>query len=172
MKKLTTTIALSSAMVMTAYAGGDPEYVSFPEDYKENFTHYATINRMNGKQVAALYANEAAMGSIRYGDKLVPGSRIVMEIYKIKKDTDGNPIQGPDGVYERGLLAAIAVTEKSLEWPAGYPVEHRAGDWGFALYTPTGQPKENSLDCASCHLPLADTDYLFTHKFLKQAARK
>jgi hypothetical protein len=164
---------LSCVVVTAAFAGGDPEYVAFPEGYKETDVQYATINRKNGKQVGVLYANEAAIGSVRYGDNLIPGSRIVMEIYKLKKDTEGNPVKGADGIYEKGDLAAIAVMEKSIEWPEQFPADHRAEEWGFALYDPQGKPKENKLDCASCHIPLTDNqDNLFTHDLLKAAATK
>lgn len=171
MKKMLITMALTSIVAATAFAGGDPEFVAFPEGYKKTDTQYTTVNRVNGNQVAVLYANASAMGSIRYGDRLVPGSRIIMEIYKLKKDAEGNPIKGVDGIYEKGDLAAVAVMEKSIEWPENFMVDHRAGDWGFALYDPQGNVKANELDCASCHIPNTGTDHLFTHAQLKAFAK-
>ena len=167
MKKAILSISLASIVAATAIAGGDPEFIAYPDEYKKTDTQYATVNRVNGTQVAVLYANSAALGSIRYGDKLIPGSRIIMEIYKLKLDADGKPVKGVDGVYEKGDLAAVAVMEKSIEWPANFMADHRAGDWGFALYDPQGQIKQNDLDCASCHIPHTATDHLFTHAQLK-----
>jgi len=162
-------VMMLACVTFVALAGGDPEFVPFPEGYKNTDTHYATVNRKNGKQVGVLYANEAALGSIKYGDELVPGSRVTMEIYKLKKDADGNPIKGSDGIYEKGDLAAIAVMEKSIDWPDNFSEDHRADEWGFAIYDPKGQPKKNDLDCASCHIPIGTQDELFTHAQLKAA---
>ncbi len=170
-KKLILTMVLVSAVV-AAYAGGDPEFVTFPEGYKESDTQYTTVNRVNGKQVGVLYANESAMGSIKYGDQLIPGSRIIMEIYKKKVDEEGNAIKGADGIFEKGDLAAIAVMEKSIEWSDKFPADHRSEEWGFALYDPKGNIKKNELVCASCHIPLTDNeDNLFTHAQLKAAGK-
>lgn len=167
MKKILFSIALSSILAVSAFAGGDPEFVVFPEDYKKTDTQYATVNRANGKQVAVLYANEPALGSIRYGNELIPGSRIIMEIFKLKKDADGNPIKGANGIFEKGDLAAIGVMEKSIEWPDSFNSDHRADEWGFAIYDPDGNVKENDLECASCHIPKTSTDEMFTHAELK-----
>ncbi len=170
MKKLMLTV-VSIFITTTVLAGGDPEFVPFPTGYKQTDSHYATVNRNNGKQVGVLYANEPAMKSIHYGDELIPGSRVIMEVYKLKKDADGNPIMGADGVYEKGDFAAVAVMEKSIEWSDKFPSDHRADEWGFAIYDPKGQPKKNDLDCASCHIPLGNQDELFSHAKLKAAGQ-
>lgn len=172
MKKIASLMIFCCLVVTTAFAGGDPEFVVFPEGYKNTDTQYTTLNRANGKQVGVLYANEAAMGSIQYGDQLIPGSRIIMEIYKLKKDTEGNPIKGADGIYEKDALAAIAVMEKSINWSDKFSADHRSEEWGFALYDPKGNIKDNSLECASCHIPLeGNVDNLFTHSQLKAAEK-
>ncbi|MFK8068289.1 MAG: cytochrome P460 family protein [Gammaproteobacteria bacterium] len=170
MKKLMLSV-ITILITTAALAGGDPEFVPFPANYKKTDTNYATLDRNNGKQVAVLYANEPAMKSVQYGDELVPGSRIIMEIYKFKKDADGKAIMGTNGVHEKGDLAAVAVMEKSIEWSEKYSLDHRADEWGFAIYTPDGQPKKNDLDCASCHIPLDNQDELFTHAQLKATVK-
>ena len=171
MKRTIITMMLAS-IAAVAFAGGDPDFVAFPTGYKDSDTQYTTLNRTNGKQVGVLYANEAAMRSIKYGDQLIPGSRIIMEIYKKKMDADGNPIMGADGIYEKGALAAIGVMEKSIEWPGNFSADHRSEEWGFALYDPKGNIKDNKLECATCHMPLTDNeDNLFTHAQLKAAGK-
>jgi hypothetical protein len=171
MKRMIITMMLASVAAV-AFAGGDPEFVAFPEGYKESDTNYTTVNRANGKQVGVLYANEAAIRSIKYGDQLIPGSRITMEIYKKKMDADGNAIEGADGIFEKGDLAAIAVMEKSIVWSNTFSADHRSEEWGFALYDPKGNIKENKLECATCHIPLTDNeDNLFTHAQLKATGK-
>lgn len=154
-------LAVLAVFSLVALAGGNPEFVPFPDGYKESFRHYSTQNRQNGKQVADMYANEIAANSAKKGE-LTDGSVIVMEVYKTEADENGDPIPGPDGIFKKSKLAAVAVMEKRSKWDEAYPADERAGNWGFALYNPAGKPKENDLACASCHKPLADQDFMFT----------
>ncbi|QBQ55586.1 cytochrome P460 family protein [Nitrosococcus wardiae] len=154
-----------------AYGGGDPEFVKFPEGYEQSFSKYATINRANQKQVAKLYANETAVSSHKEGQTADSGSIIVMEIYKPKTDAEGKPIPSSNAIFKIDSLAAVAVMEKRDNWEAAYPQEHRAGNWGFAVYNPDGTPKSNDLECAQCHTPLESQDYMFTHQKLTDYAK-
>jgi hypothetical protein len=162
-------VAILSALFpfYAAYAGGDPNFVKFPKGYDTAFTHYATINRGNQEQVAKLYANEKALSSYKAGQTADPGTIVVMEIYKPKLDAEGKPVPGSDGIFEIDHLAAVAVMEKKNDWDAEFSPEHRVGNWGFAVYTPEGSPKDNDLNCVECHTPLTNQDYLFTYQQLK-----
>lgn len=153
-------------------AGGDPDHVKFPADYAKSFTLYATMNRANQTQLAKLYANEAAVAGYKQGDKAASGAVVVMEIYTPKKDAEGKPIPGSDGLFEIDSLAAIGVMENRSDWDAAFPAEHRAGNWGFALYNPDGSVKSNELNCAQCHIPLQAQDYLFTYQKLVDFVKK
>ncbi len=53
--------------------------------------------------------------------------------------------------------------EKRSQWDADFPANERTGNWGFAIYTPDGNPKENDLDCVTCHTPLSNQNYMFTN---------
>ena len=151
---------------MLAYAGGNPEHVKLPDGYKTEFTNYDTRNRGNGKQLAVLYANKKATDSAS-GSALADGSTIVMEIYKTVAGEDDKPLTGDDGLFEKGKFAAIAVMEKRSNWDASFDAAQRASGWGFAIYNTDGTVKANDLNCASCHVPLTDNDYLFSRSSLK-----
>ncbi len=161
--KLGLIITISTLFAFYAYGGGDPDFVKFPRDYEASFAHYATMNRAEQQQVAKMYANDTAISSYEKDQKAAPGSIIVMEVYQPKKDAEGNPIVGDDGVYEIDKLAAVAVMEKRDDWPAEYPSENRLDNWGFALYNPDGTPKSNDLDCVGCHASLTNQDFLFSY---------
>ena len=167
MKQIIFIMTLSIAIL--AYAGGNPEHVLFPKGYQTTFTKYDTRNRSNGKQVAVLYANPSALASATNG-QLQDGSKLIMEIYKTKSDQNGNPIVGTDQVFEKGALAAVAVMEKRHDWGSEFDPAARAGQWGFALYTPDGKAKANDLICASCHIPMPENDYLFSLSRLTEFA--
>ncbi len=146
---------------VSVFAGGRNDQVSYPEGYEDSFTHYNTQNRANNKQIADMYANDIAINSMK-NSTLAEGSIIVMEIHKPEVDEAGKPIAGKDGLFIKKQFAAVAVMEKRSDWGADYAASERAGDWGFALYDVQGAPKENGLDCATCHQPLTTTDFMFT----------
>jgi len=120
-----TVCALSALSAINAYAEGNPEYVKFPTGYETSFANYTTMNRDGKEQVAKMYANDAAISSYKKGQTAAPGSVVVMEVYKPKKDADGKSIVGSDGIYEIGKLAAVAVMERRDAWEAAYSPDHR-----------------------------------------------
>jgi cytochrome P460 len=164
MKTIAFTCLVLSISIL-AYAGGNPEHVSYPEGYKSEFTKYDTRNRVNGKQVAVMYANKIALDTAS-DSEIDAGAIIVMEVYKTKPGEDGKPVIGANGVFEKGKFAAVAVMEKQSNWDANFDSKSRAGEWGFALYKTDGTPKDNSLDCASCHTPMPESNYMFSHSSL------
>jgi len=169
MNKFIFFVLLSIAYI--AYAGGNNEQVKFPTNYQQDFSYYDTRNRVGKPQIVDLYANKVAQetaGANESGD----GSIIIMEIYKASTDADGNPVTTASGLFEKGAFAAVAVMEKRSDWGDTYPQDERAGDWGFALYTPAGEPKENDLDCATCHQPLGATNFMFSYAKLLEHTGK
>ena len=141
---------ISLSISLLAYAGGNPEYVKLPEAYQTEFTKYDTLNRKNGKQVAVLYANKAAIDSASE-TALGEGAILIMEVYKTITGDDGKPIADENGLFQKDKLAAIAVMEKRKQWDAAYAVNDRLADWGFAIYKADGSVKENDLYCVACH---------------------
>ena len=164
MKRIIPVLATLSISFL-CYAGGNPEHVIFPEGYKSEFTQYDVRNRANGKQVAVLYANETAINSAKAG-QLADGSKIIMEVYKAKLDENGDKIKNASGLLEKGKFAAVAVMEKNSNWDSSFSAEDRAGNWGFAIYKTNGTPKDNNLDCATCHKPMPENDYMFSFQSL------
>jgi len=165
-KRSALALLLSCLFVLCAWAGGNPEFVRFPAGYETSFTHYTTMNRVGQPMLARMYANAVAVASYQSGKPAGPGSIMIMEIWKPKMDAKKRPVTGPDGLFQAGSLAAVAVMERHGEWDGSFPENQRAGGWGFALYNPDGSSKENTLACAQCHQPLAQQDHLFTQQKL------
>lgn len=149
-----------------ANAGGSPEFVKFPDGYQETMTRYATANRANQKQIAKFYVNDKAIKGYKKNKEALPGSVVVMEIYKPKLDSNGEKVIGDAGIYEIDQLAAVAVMENRDDWSEKFPKANRVGNWGFAVYKPDGSVKKNDLNCVQCHTPLVNQDYLFSHQKL------
>lgn len=169
--KLKLVTLMSALLPFYAHAGGDPDFVKYPEEYQQIFTQYDTANRANQTQVAKFYANEIAVESYKKGEEAAPGSVVIMEIYEPKKDSEGKIVADKEGLFEIEKLAAVAVMEKRNNWDKAFSSDNRTGDWGFAVYNPDGTPKSNDLNCVQCHTPLKNQDYLFSFQKLVDFAK-
>ena len=163
-------VFLTLSVSFIAYAGGNPEHVHFPAEYKSEFTQYDTRNRTNGKQVAVMYANKIAVDSAASGT-LAEGSKIIMEVYKTKPGEDGKPVVGADGVFEKGKFAAVAVMENRSDWDSAFDAKDRTGNWGFAIYNTDGSPKDNNLECVVCHTPYEKDNFMFSYSSLVESVK-
>ncbi len=72
------------------HAAQDGQRVALPDDYRNAFAKFPMVNRqMFPDQLGVLYANAAALTGISTG-KFPSGSVMLFEIYKAKKDANGN----------------------------------------------------------------------------------
>ncbi len=115
------------------------------------------------------FADDLALEAAREGRELPNGSVIVGELYKAKKDVDGNVIESSLGRRVRGKLFAVAVMEKDEGWGATLPENVRNDDWDFAFFSPDGKRLNKDLNtCRSCHAPLTSSQHLFSLDHMKQ----
>jgi len=153
------------------HAGGTPDFVALPEGYNSQI-NYMTQNRVGQEQIAKIYTGENLLQAIASDEQVPEGSTIVMEVYAPKRDRYENAVKGTGGNFLIDHLEGIAVMEYRSEWPQEMPEKERAGNWGFALYTPDGKPKANELDCAGCHWQLRRVNYMFTTVPMKNHAHR
>jgi hypothetical protein len=156
-------LALGLGVVVNV-AMADEERISFPADYSTKFYNYLSLDRVqNDDQIIRLFANDVALDAAREGRELPKGAVIVGEVYKAKKDKDGNVVESSLGRRIRDKLAAIAVKEKGKGWGAAFSEDLRNGDWDFAIFAPDGKRLKKDLNaCRSCHAPLKETQHLFS----------
>ncbi len=149
---------------------GAEERIKFPATYATDFKNYLSLDRVqNDDQIIRLFANATAAEAAAKGDALPDGSVLVGEVYKAKKDKDGNVIESSLGRRIRGKLAAIAVMEKRSGWGDTFSEDLRNGDWDFAIFKPTGERLGKDLNkCRQCHAPLKDKDHVFSIEHLKK----
>ena len=167
-KTLGATIALG---IITSVAFADEERIAFPQDYSTKFENYLSLDRVqNDDQIIRRFANERAFEASREGRELPDGSVFVGELYKAKKDADGNVIESSLGRRIRGKLFAVAVMEKGEGWGATLPENVRNDDWDFAIFSPDGSKRLNKdlNTCRSCHAPLTSSQHLFSLDHMKQ----
>jgi cytochrome c553 len=140
--------------------------VAFPQDYKQSFTKYHTINFVAAKEVRYYYANSAAVTAAKAGKSLPDGSVLFAEAYSAKLDDNKSPIIGADGFYLPDQLLRYTAMERE-----DVPELLRNENWNYAIFTTAKQYQQsvNQAECLACHKPLSDMSYTFTLKQLSTA---
>jgi cytochrome c553 len=145
--------------------------VTFPEDYKNTFTRYHTINFPATKQVRYYYANKAALQAARDGKPLPDGSVLFAEVYSARLGSDQTPVAGADGFFVADKLLFYTAMARNAGWGKDIPEMLRNEDWNYAVFTTDKRqrPGVNQAECLACHKPLGDASYTFTLKQLAAA---
>lgn len=156
------------SLTVTAHSA-DPQ-VALPEDYRSTFTNYLSLDRVqNPDQTIRLFANDIAMQGPGENGKLPYGSIIVAEVYKAKKDAEGNVIVSELNRRVRDKMALIAVMQREEGWGEQHPDGIRNGNWEMAAYKPDGSVADKDITaCMACHAPLGDRNFLFSYSHLKK----
>lgn len=162
-------ICLLALVLTVSLAWADSNQIKFPKDYRTTFTNYLSLDRtQNPDQLIRLFANDIAMQGPGADGKLPYGSVLVAEIYKAKKDANGEVMMSPLGRRIRDKFALVAMMERGEGWGESYPEGLRNGNWDFATFTPDGSKAEKDLNaCRACHAPLTETNFLFSYEHLQ-----
>src|SRR5262249_3590655 len=147
--------------------------VTFPDDYKQSFVKYHTINFPATRQVRYYYANKAAVDAAKANKPLPAGSYLFAEVYAAKLDANKQPVMGKDGFFEPEKLLLFTAMQSGAGWGKDIPDMLRNGDWNYAIFTLEKQhrPGVNQAECFACHKPLDNVSYAFTLKQLGAAGK-
>ena len=142
--------------------------VGFPQDYKQSFTKYLTINFPAAKEVRYYYANTTALMAAKGGKPLPDGSALFAEVHSAKLDANNNPITDADGFYVPDKLLRYTAMQREPGWGNDIPELLRNENWNYAVFTTAKQYQQgvNQAECLACHKPLSDRSYTFTLKEL------
>lgn len=148
--------------------------VSFPEQYKSQFTAYHTINFPATRQVRVYYANDVALKAAREGKALPDGSVLFAEVFSARLDADKKPLQGADGLFLPDQLLFYTAMARDAGWGQAIPEMLRNENWNYAVFTAAKQlrPGINQAECLACHKPLDKQSFTFTLDQLGAAAKK
>jgi len=144
--------------------------VTFPENYKQSFVRYHTINFPATRQVRHYFANKAAIDAAKANRPLPAGSYLFAEVYAAKLDASKQPVKGADGFFEPEKLLFFTAMQSGAGWGKDFPDMLRNADWNYAAFSTdkTHRPI-NQAECLGCHVPLSSTSYVFTLKELGAA---
>ena len=170
--KMFKTIAgiLITSVCLLSSALGEENKILFPQDYRTTFYNYVSNDRvMNPDQTIRIFANDIAIQGPAEDGKLQYGSILVAEVYKAKKDKDGNVIVSSLNRRIRSDIALIAVMQRKKGFSDNLPEGLKNEDWDFAAFKPDGAVADKDLnECRACHAPLTETNHLFSYEhFIK-----
>ncbi|PWQ95498.1 cytochrome P460 family protein [Leucothrix pacifica] len=133
-----------------------------PADYRSWPKFVKTVDKVKTAQVRELYINQAGMKTQR-GDDFPSGTISVMELYDAQKTADGKAVMDKNGRLIKSKLSKIFIMEKGEGWKSKQPAGTiDNGDWIYSAYLADGKTPATSdfAACRTCHLPLADDDYV------------
>jgi cytochrome c553 len=144
--------------------------VVFPENFKDTFVKYLTINFPATRQVRHYYANKAAADAAKAGKPLPDGSYLLAEVFAAKVDGAGKPEMGGDGYFVPAKPLLYTAMATGAGWGNGIPEMLRNGNWNYAVFALDKQHRPiNQAECLACHKPLDKVSYTFTLKELSGA---
>jgi cytochrome c553 len=148
--------------------------VTFPDNYRQTFTLYTTVNRPDINQVRYLYANPVALKAAKEGKPLPDGSVLVLEQFAARLGPDRKPIAGANGFFEPERFVAYAVMARNAGWGKDIPEMLRNEDWNYAVFNADSKmrPGVNQAECLACHKPLDKKSFTFTIDPLTTVAKR
>lgn len=124
--------------------------VALPSDYTDWPVFVAGIEKSSG-HIRDIYVNNKGAKATK-GDAFPDGTQFVMAIYNAKPDASGKLAK--DG------LAKVFLMTKGEGY--GQQAAIKTGDWVYSAFDGDGKKLEVDYNaCRACHVPLANTDYVF-----------
>lgn len=169
MKRLVCIVLGLVALVGSRVWAEEQERIKFPKDYRSNMVNYLSLDRtQNPDQVIRLFTSREVLAAVKETGEFPYGAVIVAEVFKAKKDADGEVIETSLGRRVRDKFALVAVMEKGKGWGNDFAEEFKNGDWDFAAFKPDGSVAKKDLNkCRACHAPLAETRHTFSYEHMR-----
>jgi len=137
--------------------------IAMPTDYRSWPKFLAAVQRPDVKQIREIYVNPVGYKT-RPGDAFAQGSMFVMENWAVRTNPDGTPETGSDGKLVKDKIAKVFLMQKGPGFGSKVPPELKNGDWVFSSYDAGGNKvAENFAACRTCHLPLAQQDFVWRY---------
>lgn len=140
-----------------------------PANYRQTFTHYATVDWADGDgAVRVLYITSASIPVFQKTGVFPDGTMLIMEIYQPQTAAYGSIQRDPSGHFVPGQLHSVLVKLKvggdatSVSTAVTATVTQRG--WVYAAFDATTGNVDgfNQPLCQSCHLRAQAWDDLFT----------
>jgi hypothetical protein len=161
------------------------ETIDYPENYREEMAHYATVDRADNK-VYELYVNIEALNRWREERSFSVGTTFVIESFDASLSADGKPERDASGNLIKGASDnEIHVSEKQVQWSdngecttpnlmAGQPAGE--GFWRMAAFDPRNGTRianatQKPGECHQCHMDRRAENFILSRGLLDSFAR-
>lgn len=167
-------LILAVAIATAPAAEPDPEpplptMMTLPEDYRERFILYASVDRVD-HVTRRLYIEPDALAQWMQGDPLPDGTQFIIEVYDVRLGLNGAPLLDNFGnMIPTEISGNIHMAEKRSTWELqDLATSSRVGDWNFASFDPVTfeSTSENVNDCFTCHDTAHQRDFIFSRTLL------
>ncbi len=147
--------------------------VQFPVHFREDFLHYATVERPDGK-IRNIFINPQAIEAIRKQRRVPDGTIIVIEGHNIAFNSVDDMLGDEKGNLVMGEpFEMIHVLQKNANWrERDFVSKHRMGDWNFGSFeATTGEQFNEPLSaCFNCHRAAQSSEFLYSERLLYRYA--
>src|SRR3984957_16997367 len=166
---LVAVVALTGVVVYMAHASGrsdgevDPVFgITIPPGYRD--WKLISVAHEEGKlnDIRAILGNDMAIKAYREGKLPFPDGAIIARIaWNYVPSEENNKVFGRRQSFVAGSAPAWYLqfmVKDSKKYAA-------TGGWGFAQFDKDGKPGPEATlkNCFSCHQPVKDRDFVFTH---------
>jgi hypothetical protein len=173
-------LALSLMALQATQAQTPKRDIELPNNFRQQMTHYATVDRADGK-VYELFINQLALQNWRTSRQLPTGSLFVIESFYAQKNAAGNLLRDAQGRLIKGASEnELHLSEKQNRWanngectsPSlmnGRP--NGQGQWRMAAFDPRNgqrivQATQKPALCVQCHQDRRAEDFLLSRGLL------
>jgi len=147
-----------------------PTMMTLPEDYRETFVWYASVDRVDNV-TRRLYIEPNALAQWMRGEPLPEGTQFIIEVYDVRQGLSGTPLLDDMGqMIPTEISGNIHMAEKRSTWELqDLATSSRVGDWNFASFDPVTfeSTSENVNDCFTCHDTAHRRDFIFSRPLLE-----
>jgi hypothetical protein len=153
---LATCILAAACAATIAVAEQDTSQIPFPDGYRSWLHHHSTVNLtghnpIGNTGIQHVYADPAAVKGLKSG-QFADGATFVVDRF--------NYTEADNNTLTQGSRKVVAVMVRDAKRYA------ETGGWGFQAFK-GGDPnqkvvKDGGKECFTCHIPLADNNFLFT----------
>lgn len=167
----------SAAIFLVSAAQAGPEKVKFPTGYNDSFVRYHAIDKTSkrfGSTHRIFFINKVGLDAVKAGKALPNGTVIIREDWFVKTDDKKKAIKDANGKFTATKKKGALIMEKGEGWGEAYPAEKRNGNWEYAIFKADGSrnTKANTGRCFGCHMRVKGSDFVFSMKELRAAAKK
>ncbi len=159
---------------IVAVAAAIPSRMVFPAGFPKGFREYRREEDAESRSVNVSWVNAPGWAAAAAGQPLPDGSIILVASHAAEVDAGGALKRDAQGRLVPGPAQSYSGMQAEAGWGAEVPPLLRNGNWHYALFSASGEPRGGALHprCLACHQPQGANSHVFGLGTIKAAARR